>query len=887
VEEEDRRSLTLPASQAGKAFITPWQQHESLFFPDESSCILIPQRHEEQDFLARGRMSAAGADTTYYAYPLFLDERGYLVPLFFVEVDVQDEGTDPENKRVVVRRASTGAIKINHHLFRRSNFSEEELLAIQEDLEGSFASFAARLKAALAYLDGADLDLAGGKIEGLDPSWSGPRWVRTPILFRSSYGAYTYNLRRDLDALLRYDFLQRDALTTALGTLIAPKPDTPTTAIPKDLIELLPLNEAQEQAARAGLDEALTVITGPPGTGKSQVVVDLLASSIMSGKAVLFASKNNKAVDVVRQRLRAVLGEEFDFTLRLGNKQEMERMPEELLNRLDRLSKATPPSPKEPELDVKRVRDDLARLCNAHNVLIQTRRREKEAASAVPDRWVIATGEDRNWPYPLKSLRDHLDMARALNGETRLGLVLWLKRLFMGSTLRRRLADQLEQALSTAPPEIWVDVQVDVFAQNGYAPLVQAFDRLIAYHQWLSARDARQEAAAALDQLLGGVPYEDKLRAIKLELSRAYQALCKATWGSRVHAALSSTRSDVQRYFDRAQGMSSTRKDQFRDALEKFTSAQQQLSNTLPVWIVTSLSVRNGLPLKANLFDLVVIDEASQCDIASALPLLFRAKRAVIIGDPKQLRHISSLSEADEKRLARDTSTEAVAAEWSYRSKSLYDVAAHAMNQLGREPHFLNEHYRSHPDIIGFSNASFYNDQLRIRTDVEALRTGINVHRLGILWHPVQGRVPPSVRSAYNLEEVDATIRLIENLYRQGMLTAENISLGVVTPFRAQADRIKMRLSQAPWFRHVNAKLIVGTAHAFQGDECDIMLFSTVVGEGMRSGARRWVADTDQLLNVAITRARAMLHVIGDPEACRDAGGHLASFSTYAVNLNN
>ena len=66
----------------------------------------------------------------------------------------------------------------------------------------------------------------------------------------------------------------------------------------------------------------LVTMTGPPGTGKSQLVVDLLASCAHAGKPVLFASKNNKAIDVVRARLRALLGEDCDWTLRLGSRNE-------------------------------------------------------------------------------------------------------------------------------------------------------------------------------------------------------------------------------------------------------------------------------------------------------------------------------------------------------------------------------------------------------------------------------------------------------------------------------------------------------------------------------------------------------------------------------------
>ena len=71
------------------------------------------------------------------------------------------------------------------------------------------------------------------------------------------------------------------------------------------------------------------------------------------------------------------------------------------------------------------------------------------------------------------------------------------------------------------------------------------------------------------------------------------------------------------------------------------------------------------MPLEPGFFDLVVIDEASQCDIASALPLLFRAKAAVIIGDPKQLRHISAIPARRDRELLQKHNLAEGYAKWA------------------------------------------------------------------------------------------------------------------------------------------------------------------------------------------------------------------------------
>ena len=100
------------------------------------------------------------------------------------------------------------------------------------------------------------------------------------------------------------------------------------------------------------------------------------------------------------------------------------------------------------------------------------------------------------------------------------------------------------------------------------------------------------------------------------------------------------------------------------------------------------------------------MDEASQCDPALACVALMRAKRAVVVGDPQQLRHVCFLSHAREQ--AAFTQYELPAGlqdRFRYR-RSLFDIAADAVDQ--HNLFFLSEHFRSHPQIIGFSNRHFY-----------------------------------------------------------------------------------------------------------------------------------------------------------------------------------
>ena len=72
------------------------------------------------------------------------------------------------------------------------------------------------------------------------------------------------------------------------------------------ILEVLPLNEEQRNAVRSALTNPVTIITGPPGTGKSQVIGNIIINAVLNNKKVLFASKNNKAVDVIDERINQI-----------------------------------------------------------------------------------------------------------------------------------------------------------------------------------------------------------------------------------------------------------------------------------------------------------------------------------------------------------------------------------------------------------------------------------------------------------------------------------------------------------------------------------------------------------------------------------------------------
>lgn len=872
IETEDRRSLQLRVEDAGTRFIAPWSGAEGLFHPGAGECDLAPSRRADQTFLARGTADASGLDAGFYGYPLFFDGKGRLAPLFVLPVTVEETSRRGDPPTYRVHRA--GDLILNRYLF--TGTTDDELDTIQAELESNeFGTFGARLKAAFEHLGAHGSDVADTATEPF-PGDAGARWVRTPVFLRDARGPFTFNLRQDLSALARYASVQADAPNTALATLWGGGTARSDAGEPA---EMLALNRSQLDAVGAAASQPLTVVTGPPGTGKSQVVVDLLATAILENRPVLFASKNNQAVDVVRERFREALGETLDFTLRMGSKEAMGALSPEILDRLARLRATGPPGGEdEARVDAERARAEVNEIYRRVAILDAAVASEQTAAAAVPDAWKLSTAPNDAPALDLTEIRFLLDEALAYNGEAPLGLVRWIRRLFRGSAVRQDLLQRYLALLGDCSDDIRDAATSETMLEDGYPPLVSGLRTALAYHAWLTTRTARRAADAAVHERLRRTDSVDaEVRVLGADIAEATTRLVRAVWGRRLCDAGDAPRQAIERYFEAMKGVGGSGAA-YAQSLSRFALAQTVLAGFFPVWMTPALSVRNAVPLRPALFDLVVIDEASQCDIASAVPLLYRARRAAIIGDPYQLQHITSIDGAAERALP---SASLSVPEWSYVTHSLFAVAERGNRQAGRgEPLFLEEHYRSAPSIIEFSNRQIYGGRLRVKTDVDALAARLPDVVLGMFWTDVPGRVPAVSRSAYNDAEVVAVVAHVGRLLGS---SGPDATVGIVTPFRAQADRLKRAVRLAPWYEENRHRVGVGTAYTFQGDERDIIVFSPVVAEGMRPATQRWAATTVPLLNVSVTRARAALHVVGDRSCCEASGGLLSALASASI----
>lgn len=677
----------------------------------------------------------------------------------------------------------------------------------------------------------------------------------------------TRMLLEDLEALRN----KPDLLSTGPAAVMLGRIPAPATSLPKPYPSVVPSTLAQDQAVTSAMESTFTVVTGPPGTGKSQVLVNVIAAAVANKQSVLFASKNNQAVDVVFERLSLISPDAC--IIRAGASSRRSEMASDIAKML-----ATPRQPIELAKSIRDWGEIETKVTAIHNILHERTRLEGEVNHLRND--LLERLDELPENINVNSNLEELRVALSNVQETldAFGKKLGLFRRW--SKHQRRIEDA-KHRLSILADIIGLDTQaeylvlrsVDKKPKRSLAPRSEFVDMeqlVIAVISVAQIRTAISEMEAELSTLPPRQKLDDRLYSIGSERITAGRALLDARWEQirrddpAARTAAGELAEQLDRVVNRGTGVQGARR------------LVQGALNAIPVWGVTNLSARTNLPLTPGLFDLVVIDEASQCDVASALPLLARARRAMIIGDRRQLIHITSLSRSREKVIAQHWGLDDDrASEFSYRNRSCFGLAS---SRVDESPIFLDLHFRSHPAIIGFSNEHFYDGRLEFCSNSRP-----PLGESAIEWRRVQGdsRKGPNGRSRINPEEARTlAIALVEDFDK---LRGLGLSIGVVSPYKAQAELIVDNLRNLLG-NDIRNELLIATTHRFQGDERDVIYFSPVVGTSMTERQAAFAADKN-LVNVALTRARRRLVIVGNMDACLTHQNALSDLAAYVSRL--
>jgi len=600
---------------------------------------------------------------------------------------------------------------------------------------------------------------------------------------------------------------------TALATIYSSGSGGAQRATAEPVSSPLPLSAAQREVVARTRVEPLVVVSGPPGCGKSHALVAAAIDVVDRGGSVLVATQSMPAAQVLAGLLERYPG---PVPVIFGDAERRAVLATRLGGGLpEGWDAATLRADQEA---VQRAEEKVAVLTESISATLT-----QQAQAAELDDWQpllpALQGDAPGLFEPGADLERAADLATRAAPVDGAG---WWRRL------RARLARRRLAGLVGADP--------------GLPRVATALD---------AARSVRAAATLASHPGTDLAPSWAALRAADEELARVLAEAFRHRAGSaqrwnrpaRQGAATLATalRSGRQRRRELLAGM-----------------AGPELTRALPLWVGTVTDVEDLLPPTPGLFDLVILDEAAHVDQVRAAPVLARAKRALVAGDPRQLRFVSFVADVD---VAGTLRAYGLDERVDVRRVSAYDLATAAAPVT-----WLDEHHRGVPHLIGFSARRFYDDRVSLAT--RHPRTD-QADVIDVL--PVAGTLADGVVEA----EVAAVLDVVKGLAAQG-----RTGIGVVSPFRAQADALESALLAAyPVAEIERLGLRVGTVHAFQGSEAPVVVAALGLVPGDAPGRRRFVADPN-LFNVLVTRARERMVLVTSVTV--EVGGLIGEYLRYS-----
>ncbi len=705
--------------------------------------------------------------------------------------------------------------------------------------------------------------------------------LNSAALFIGSKTKYTRNLIRELNQIKNEPDETLDKTALAYVFRNPPMPiemkDGVDKAVPA-VFTKQPLNAHQYLAVEESLNSPVTKVTGPPGTGKSHMSVNLIANEIFNGGSVLFTSKNHKAVhavfdmcqeskphpdfdlvefctapgndsaaqwDKMREKLETV--KDLATARMRGRCVYGEDVPDEVLYPELFLVEEALASFRDSEKELNRFEELRCRVSRFERLIVEI----DEMISRIPS-------VQRDSPEFVKLLEERVHAFESYKSP------LWW------SQLLRRIGEWMK---IVAP-------MPDVRAQlNQLVPgLVKSFSskdsgaksarRLLKILKFREVvKRWRQEEYSAIKLEVEQCNYDELKSALKeatftiaKSLHEAYaDAVCRRISSvdvedliSKIKGAISETPASPLSFlsglgddgkYDRQIGL-------FREFLKVF-----------PAWAVTLLSLRKASPCLPGLFSLVVIDEASQCEIPPMIPALFRAQRVVVVGDPDQFPPVITMKEKRNDALRKKYGImNSSMNKYSFCENNVFSVIPRGEAETIK----LVEHFRCMDEIAMYFNEEFYKGGLCPCVG-DRKNEGYSSYNLkpGMAWIDSPGG---------DEAEAEAALKYLKDLKDSGFKG----SVGVISPLRKVANAMKTLC-----FEH-SADLPKGltderinTANSFQGGQCDVIVFLLGLNNDRTQGRDGWYITAEEnkyIYNVSVSRAKVCFTTFGDRKAALSSG---------------
>ena len=543
-------------------------------------------------------------------------------------------------------------------------------------------------------------------------------------------------------------------------------------------------NASQFRAVKSALNNQISVIEGPPGTGKTQTILNIIANILIAGKTVQVVSNNNSATTNVLEKLSKY---NMDFLVAsLGNSKNKTGFIHE--------QKGKYPSA---------IQHWALDTSDSTSFFEEVRKRSEELEEIFEKQKQLALDIQK-----LQELKIEFQYFKRYLNET--------DQDPLGIKIRRKLKSNIIL-------QLWQKCQNFLDSGKNLSFFFKFKSRFIyGIANW----DFYHKEMAQIVVLMQSLFYTTKRTELISEIEYLKKTLANCDQKKKIEDFSEMSMQYLKAILKRRYGQTSDRKMFSEDDLWK---NPREVQKEYPIVLSTTFSARSSLCKDAE-FDYLIMDEASQVDVATGALALSCAKNAVIVGDTKQLPNV----------VTRDTSTRLQAVFDSYDISRNYNFTKKSFLQSvcdvipNVEKTLLREHYRCHPKIINFCNHKFYDGNLVVLSKDDGDKNVISVFRTAVGNHE---------RDRMNQRQIDViTQELLPTL------PYSDEKIGIIAPYNKQVDAIQNALS--------GKKIDVATVHKFQGREKEAIIITTVDDEVTD------FSDDPYLLNVAISRAKKSLCVV-------------------------
>lgn len=560
---------------------------------------------------------------------------------------------------------------------------------------------------------------------------------------------------------------------TALSLYINPSKLRERRGFNGQLIFPFGCNRSQYEATKNAFENQISVIQGPPGTGKTQTILNILANILLQGKTALVVSNNNAAIENVYEKLSDSRYQLSFLSAYLGNSDNKEKFIKQQQDFY-------------PDLKlVKTVdRESFSKIFKNIDVIFRLQEQIAGLRQELSDLDLeYQHFEDYFKGQKVEPLTLHLKSSRKI-------LSLWqdceaIHKSYTKTNLFFKIKSFFKYGILD-----WAFYQQDI------ADLTVNFQNLfykLKKEELLKKLEEKQAKMISVDGEGHLVRLADEsMILLKSVLSQRYPASSKR-----------------QHY-----------------EVDDLWKNSQQFLKDYPIVLSTTFSSKTSLGGDV-IYDYLIMDEASQVDIATGALALSCAKNVVVVGDVHQLSHI--VKTGDRKQSEQVFQKYNLSEGYRFTNsflQSILDVLQDCPQTL------LREHYRCHPKIINFCNQKFYDGELIVMTEdqgeenvLRAIRTPKGNH----------------ARAHYSQREIDIIKKDIQLNYPIN----EN-NTAVITPYRNHANQLNEQIEE----------LDSDTVHKFQGREKDAVILSTVDNVITR------FTDNPNLMNVAVSRAKKNLFLV-------------------------